>query len=416
MRKMQGFAYWLLALILGIVIGALFYQFISLDPVPSANIPQAATPEFRLMAEAWNAIEQQYVDRSAVQPKTMAYGAISGMVESLGDTGHSVFMTPEMVQDENSLERGEFAGIGAELQVKNKQLVIVAPMDGSPAQKAGIRPGDVIIKVDGQSVEGLPLSQVVGKIKGPAGTRVLLTIISSATGQEQKIEIIRAKIEIRSVTWLKLPGTNLAHVRIAFFSNGTSKALEKALAEIEHSGIKGVILDLRNDPGGLLDMAVGVESQFLQEGYALLEKDAHGKVRPVSLDGGVKKCNLPLVVLINEGTASAAEIVAGALQDATRATLLGETTFGTGTVLKTIPLSDGSAVQLAFLEWLTPKGRTIWHKGITPDVTVSLPEGESPLIPDTERNITTEALLASKDRQLFRAIEFMQGNITPQQN
>ena len=416
MRKIQGFTYWLLPLILGIAIGALFRQFILLDPVPSAEVPEAATPEFRLMAEAWNAIEQQYVDRSAVQPKTMAYGAISGMVESLGDTGHSVFMTPDMVQDEKSLERGEFAGIGAELQVKNKQLVIVAPMDGSPAQKAGLRPGDVIKKVDGHSVEGLPLPQVVGKIKGPAGTRVSLTIMSPATGQERTIEIIRAKIKIRSITWLKLPGTGLAHVRIAVFSNGTSKAMEKALSEIERSGVKGLILDLRNDPGGLLDMAVGVESQFLQNGDALLEKDSHGKVRPVSLEDDVKKCNLPLVVLINEGTASAAEIVAGALQDATRATLLGETTFGTGTVLKTIPLSDGSAVQLAFLEWLTPKGRTIWHKGITPDITVSLPEGASPLIPEAERNITPEDLRASKDRQLLRAIEFMQGSIPSYRN
>jgi len=368
------------------------------------------------MAEAWNAIEQQYVDRSAVQPKTMTYGAISGMVESLGDTGHSVFLTPDMVQDENSLERGEFAGIGAELQVKNNQLVIVAPMDGSPAQKAGLRPGDVIEKVDGRSVEGLPLPQVVDKIKGPAGTRVSLTIISPATGQERTIEIIRANIEIRSVTWLKLPGTDLAHVRIAFFSNGTSKSMEKALADVERIGVKGLILDLRNDPGGLLNMAVGVESQFLKKGDALLEKDAHDKVRPVPLEGGAKKCDLPLVVLINEGTASAAEIVAGALQDATRATLLGETTFGTGTVLKTIPLSDGSAVQLAFLEWLTPKGRTIWHKGITPDIMVSLPSGASPLIPETERDITFEALRASKDRQLLRAIEFMQSNISNQRN
>ncbi|HUI44469.1 MAG TPA: S41 family peptidase [Nitrospirota bacterium] len=416
MRKIQGFAYWLLPLILGIMIGAFFHQIIRYDPVPSSDIPRAATPEFRLMAEAWNAIEQQYVDRSAVQPKTMTYGAISGMVESLGDTGHSVFMTPDMVQDEHSLERGEFAGIGAELQVKNKQLVIVAPMDGSPAQKAGLRSGDVIKKVDSRNVEGLPLPQVIAIIKGPPGTRVSLTIMNPATGEERTIEITRAKIEIRSVTWLSLPGTDLAYVRIALFSKGTAKFLEKTLAEIDRTGAKGLILDLRNDPGGLLDIAVGVESQFLKEGDALLEKDAHGKVRPVSLEGGFKKSSLPLVVLINEGTASAAEIVAGALQDAMRATLVGETTFGTGTVLKTIPLSDGSAVQLAFLEWLTPKGRTIWHKGITPDVTVSLPEGASPLIAEAERNITPEGLRASKDRQLLRAIEFMQSNLPTQRN
>ncbi len=416
MRKIKGFAYWLLPLILGITIGLLFHQIIRFDPVPPADIPKSAALEFRLMAEAWNAIEQQYVDRSAVQPKMMAYSAISGMVESLGDTGHSIFMTPDMVQDEHSLERGEFAGIGAELQVKNKQLVIVAPMDGSPAQKAGLHPGDVIRKVDGRSVEGLPLPQVVSKIKGQAGSRVSLTIMKPSTGKERIIVIIRAKITIRSVTWQKIPGTDIAHIRIALFSSGTTKALERTLAEVESAGAKGLILDLRNDPGGLLDMAVGVESQFLKEGDALLEKDAHGRVRHVPLESSLKKSNLPIVVLVNEGTASAAEIVAGALQDAMRATLVGDTTFGTGTVLKTSPLSDGSAVQLAFLEWLTPKGRTIWHQGIKPDITVSLPDGASPLIPEVERNITFGDLSASKDQQLLRAIEFMQSNHTTKQN
>lgn len=409
MKNIRGFAYWLLPLALGIMIGVLFHQIIRLDPVPSADIPRAATPDFRLMAEAWNAIEQHYVDRSAVQPKTMTYGAISGMVESLGDTGHSVFLTPELVEVEHSLESGEFAGIGAELQIKNKQLVIVAPMDGSPAQKAGIRPGDVIISVDGRNIEGLPIQQVIGKIKGPAGTRVSLTLKDPLSGNVRTVEITRANIPLRSVTWRKLPGTDVAHVRIAFFSKETSTDLGKALAEIEQGGVKGLILDLRNDPGGLLDMAVGVASQFLKDGSALQEKDAHGVVRSVPLETGVKKSDLPLVVLINEGTASAAEIVAGALQDAKRATIVGQTTFGTGTVLKTIPLSDGSALQLAILEWLTPKGRTIWHKGIAPDITVTLPAGVSPLVPEAEKGMTGTQLMASKDRQLLRAIELVQG-------
>jgi carboxyl-terminal processing protease len=404
MKKIRGFVYWLLPLLLGVMIGFVFNRMILFDPVPSSDIPRSATRDFQLMAEAWNSIEQQYVDRPAVQPRLMTYGAISGMMDSLGDTGHSIFLTPEMVRTLSSVERGEFAGIGAELRIKNKRAVIVAPMDGTPAQKAGLRPGDIIVRVDNRLVDGLPLPEIVDKVAGPAGTRVSLTLEDPVTGKERTIVITRANISIRSVTWNKLPGTDLAHVRIALFSKGTSGALEKAITEIERSGAGGLVLDLRNDPGGLLDMAVGVASQFLKEGDVLREKDAKGRVRHVHLEPGIKKSALPLVVLINSGTASAAEIVAGALQDSKCATLVGETTFGTGTVLKTIPLSDGSALQLAVLEWLTPKGRAIWHKGITPDVTVSLSAETAPLVPEAERGMTAAGLRTSKDTQLLRAI------------
>jgi carboxyl-terminal processing protease len=406
----KGAASWLLPLIAGVLIGALLHNYILPDPYPTTSISREATPSFNLIAEAWNAIEEQYVDRPSVRPRNMTYGAISGMVDSLGDTGHSVFLNPEMVGVERTVERGEFAGIGAELRIKNNQAVIVAPMDGTPAQKAGLRSGDIIVRVDGSSVEGLPLLEIVGKITGTAGTRVSLTLKDPATGKERTVEIIRANIPIRSVTWHELPDTSLVHVRIALFSEGTSGALEKALVEIDRRGAKGVILDLRNDPGGLLATAVDVASQFLEGGNALQEKNAKGEAQPVPVVADVKKCALPLVVLINSGTASAAEIVAGAIQDSARGTLVGETTFGTGTVLKTIPLSDGSALQLAILEWLTPKGRTIWHKGITPDVAISLPAEAEPVVPEMERGMNAAELQASKDRQLLRAVGILQGD------
>jgi len=408
MWNKKGFIYWLVPFILGIIVGAIFHRLFLFDPVPSTAVPASAQKNFQLMAEAWNAIEQKYVDRPAVEPRTMTYGAIGGMVASLGDTGHSVFLTPEMVKLEGIVDKGTFTGIGAEIQMKDKHVVIVASMDGSPAQKVGLHTGDIILQVNGSDVTGLTLQQVIEKILGPKGTQVSLTMVDPSTGQKRTVTIMRENITVQSVTWSMLPGTEVAHVRIAFFSKGTSRSLEKALAEIGKIGAQGLVLDLRNDPGGLLDMAVGVTSQFLEKGVVLQEKDAKGAVRMVPVESGVPKSSLPLIVLINNGTASAAEIVAGALQDAKRASLVGDTTFGTGTVLNSIPLSDGSALLLAVLEWLTPDGRTIWHKGISPDIMVTLPAQGTQLIPDAEQGMTAAQIRTSTDAQLLRAIRLLQ--------
>jgi carboxyl-terminal processing protease len=405
----KGVVSWLLPLIAGILIGAMFHQYLLPDPYPSTAVPREAASNFKLMTEAWNAIEQHYVDRPSVRPLNMTYGAISGMVDSLGDAGHSAFLSPEMVKAEHTIESGQFAGIGAEVQMKNNQVVIVAPIDGSPAQKAGIRPGDIIVAVDGRDISGLSLHEVVRKIMGPAGSRMTLTVQDPATGQERTLTIRRATIKLQSITWSMLPGLPIAHVRIAFFSKGASQDLEKSLSEIVRRGAKGLVLDLRNDPGGLLDMSIRVSSQFLESGAVLQEKNSKGEIQTVAVESGVKKCTLPMVVLINAGTASASEIVAGALQDAKRAMIVGETTFGTGTVLSPIPLSDGSALLLAVREWLTPRGRTIWHKGIRPDVTVSLPADASPLVPEAEKGMTSAQLRADKDLQLLRAIDVLRG-------
>jgi carboxyl-terminal processing protease len=405
----KGFTYWLLPLIMGIFLGALLHNYILADPYPSKTIPKEAVPDFNLMAEAWNAINSHYVDRQSIQPHAMTYGAISGMVDSLGDTGHSGFLTPEMVRAEHTIEVGRFAGIGAEIQMKKNRVTIVAPMDGSPAQKAGIRPGDIIVEVDNMKTDGLSLQEVVNKIMGPAGTRVTLTLENPSTGERRSVIIKRANISLQSVMWRMLPDVRIAHIRIALFSKGTSEELGKALNAIEKQGAKGAVLDLRNDPGGLLDMAIGVASRFLENGTVLQEKNAKGKLQAVPVETGGRKCGLPLVVLVNAGTASASEIVAGALQDAKRAVIVGETTFGTGTVLNMVPLSDGSALQLAVMEWLTPNGRIIWHKGITPDVTVALTADTMPLLPEAEQGMTLSQLRSNKDLQLLRAIEILKG-------
>jgi carboxyl-terminal processing protease len=375
--------------------------------VPPDDVPADATADFQLMAEAWNTITESYVDRPAVQDQTLTYGAIGGMVDALGDTGHSRFLSPEMVQEQHDFTSGQFEGIGAYVEIKDGHVVIVAPMDGSPAQQAGLHPGDVILKVDGEDVAGMPIDQVVSRILGPAGTSVTLTVLPSGTEQTRDVMLVRAHITLQNVIWKQLPGTQAAHVRIVAFSKGVTDDLKQALSEIQQEGLVGIIFDLRSNPGGLLSEAIGTASQFLQGGNVLLEKDAQGKISPVAVVKGGLAPDLPLVVLIDAGSASAAEIVAGALQDAGRAKLVGETTFGTGTVLNEFSLSDGSALLLATEEWLTPNGRTIWHQGIAPDVQVTLEQGASPLLPEAEEGMTPEQVQNSGDDQLLRALELL---------
>ena len=376
------------------------------------DTPAATGPNFQLIQDAWHTIQQNYVDHSALQSQTLTYGAINGMVNALGDTGHSRFLSPEMLKAEHNALNGEFDGIGAEVQETDGHTVIVAPFDNSPAQQAGLQAGDVILKVNGQDVSDLPLFQVVQRILGPAGSTVTLTILTPATGKIRDVTLTRAKITLHNVTWQQVPGTTIADVRIAEFSKGVSHDLQQALTEIKNQKLTGIILDLRNDPGGLLDEATGVVSQFVADGNALEEQDATGKITPVPVDHKYPVTALPVAVLINQGSASAAEITAGALQDHSRATLIGETTFGTGTVLNTFNLPDGSALLLAVQEWLTPNGRVIWHHGITPDDQISLPANAHPLLPEAERSMTPDQVKSSGDQQLLRALDVLNSSTT----
>jgi carboxyl-terminal processing protease len=406
------FSLWQLSVILislgvGLVGGILLGQQGLIAFAPSSTGATETAPNWRLLAEVWHTIQRDYVDRSAVQPRHLTYGAINGMVDALGDTGHSSFLTPDMVNLMRSVTEGQFDGIGAEIQMKDKRVVIVAPLDNSPAQRAGLRPGDVILQVNQESVTRLPLEQVVQRIRGPKGTTVTLTLLDPTTEQTRDVTVTRARVAVHNVTWQQLPGTMVAHVRIAGFSHGVAHDLQQALTALEQQGLTHIVLDLRNNPGGLLNEAVATASQFLSSGTVLLARDAHGTTTPVPVQKHGVAPGLPLVVLINQGTASAAEIVAGALQDAHRAVLVGEKTFGTGTVLKSFPLSDGSALLLAIEEWLTPNGRVIWHQGIAPDVLVSLMPPATPLLPDTERTLTTAQVQASDDAQLRRAVDLV---------
>ncbi len=330
--------------------------------------PSRQSLDYSLMAQAWNTIENHYVDRSAVKPLPATYGAIGGMVDSLGDTGHSTFLSPEMVKELRTTVHGEFKGIGIKIQSRQGHVVIVAPIDGSPAQRAGLRSRDIILKVSGQDITGWPITRVVQKISGPPGTKVTLSVLNPRTGHIREVTITRATIKLHNVTWRRLPGTSIVHLRISSFDGGVAEDFAKALDEIRKQKTGGIILDLRNNPGGVLDEAVRVASQFLNGGNVLLVKNAKGHIRPVAVKPGGMVTNVPMVVLVNQGSASASEIVAGALRDRHRAPLVGETTFGTGTVLGEFRLADGSALLLAVEEWLTPDGHSFWHKGISPEI------------------------------------------------
>jgi carboxyl-terminal processing protease len=391
----------------GLLIAFLLGQQVQCTYFPSSRISSNAKAEFGLIAEAWNTIQGYYVDRAAIKPRPLTYGAISGMVDALGDTGHSTFLSPDMIKEQEEFTKGKYKGIGAEVRMKGEHVVIVAPFDGSPAQKAGLRPGDIIIGVNGEDTTGLSLLQVVKRISGEAGTTVSLGVLNPTTGRTREVSIVRASITVKNVTWHQLPGTEIAHLRIAAFSDGVAKSLKTALENIKVENLKGILLDLRDDPGGVLDETISAASQFLSEGNVLLEKNVKGQITPVPVEQGGVAPRTPLMCLVNEGTASAAEILAGALKDHRRARLVGTTTFGTGTVLEQFPLSDGSALQLAIQEWLTPDGNTIWHQGITPDVVVPLPEGVAPLLPDGERNMTPQDLMESKDIQLLDALKLL---------
>ncbi len=383
------------------------------DLVPGATYyePQSVASTFSIFWQAWDLVQQYYVDRAAINSTQMTYGATQGMLNSLGDIGHTRFLSPQALKQENESLAGHLQGIGAELSTQNGQPTIVAPIPGSPAQKAGIRPGDTIVRVNGQTVTGLTLDQIVNLVKGPAGTSVTLTVLHKGQTTLTNITVVRAQITVPSVTWAQLPGTAVGHVLISQFGLGCTQDLIKALQDAQSKGIKGIVLDLRNDPGGYRDEAIGVASQFLTSGNVLLEQNAQGKRTPYPVKPGGIAPNLPMAVLINEGTASSAEIVAGALQDHKRGPLVGMTTFGTGTVLSTFPLSDGSAILLGTEEWFTPNGRQIWHHGITPNIQVSLPNGAVPLLPEEETGMTPEQLQSSHDTQLLRALQEVSKNI-----
>lgn len=396
--------------IIGAFLGGLALGSVLLG-APAAGGAASAPENQALIDEALSVIRSNYVDQSATGDEQMLYGALTGMVDALGDTGHSRFLDPQMVRAQRDSTAGQFEGIGAYVEMRDGFVTIVSPIDGSPAQAAGVMPGDIVIEVDGEDVIGLSLQEVISRILGEAGTDVEITFINGETGEERTLVITRARIDLQNVTWGMLPNSTLAHLRIASFSRDVGADLREAVDAAEAAGATGLVLDLRNNPGGLLSEAIEVASIFLpEEADVLLRQDGQGNIDNEPARRSAVTTDLPLVVLINEGSASASEIVSGALQDAGRATVVGEQSFGTGTVLNQFDLSDGSAILLATEQWLTPSGRVIWREGIMPDIVTELESGALLFTPSAVREMTAELLEESNDNQVLMAISILNGD------
>ncbi|MFI5254589.1 MAG: S41 family peptidase [Candidatus Limnocylindrales bacterium] len=380
---------------------------------PGASVPADAPADIGLLWEALTIIRQHYVDRTALEPTSkLTYGMLDGLVRALGDPGHSGFLTPDQVKAANEDLSGSFSGIGAFLGEQAGSPIIVSVISGSPAAKAGLRSGDRIIAIDGAAADGLSVEDVVSRVRGPEGTTVTLTVIHPDAAAPVVIPVVRAQIDVPPVEWAMVPGTHAAMIRIVQFSAGTAKALQAAISESDTAGATAIVLDLRNDPGGLVDEAVGSASSFLSSGVVYVRQDADGKQTPVEVRSE-PRTDKPLVVLVDFGTASSAEILTGALQDNGRAKVVGTRTYGTGTVLNQFALSDGSALRLGVELWLTPDGKRIFPEGITPDEVVDLGVGVLPLEPTDLKSMTPAALKASGDTQLLRALALLGVTVGP---
>lgn len=364
--------------------------------------------EFKTFWQAWDIVQRHFVDRTALDPTQLTHGAIRGMLAALGDEGHTTFMTPEDLARHQSDLSGKFSGIGAVLGVEDGSPVIVAAFDGSPADQAGVKAGDMIMEVDGEDVTTWPLNQIVELIRGKEGTQVVLKILRPGENKSLEIPITRGEVEIPAATWAMVPGTNVALIRLSRFNVNAEEEMVAAISEATTAGATSLIVDVRNNPGGLLHQVVKVASQFLKDGDVLLQEDAEGKREAFPVKPGGLATDIPMVVLANQGSASAAEIFAGAIQDHQRGLIVGETTFGTGTVLESFRLDDGSGLLLGTSQWLTPNGRLIRKQGIEPDIPVELPSGTDLLSPAELEGLTTAELLDSPDAQMLKALELLQ--------
>lgn len=374
---------------------------------PAAVGVPADAGDFGLIREAWDDLHSKYVGASDLDWQTLAWSAIEGLTEAVDDPGHTGFLTPEERENRHDALSGTFVGVGIQIDPRPDGVTVVGVFRGSPAEAAGLRRGDRIVAVDGTSVTGDDSDQVVELVRGAPGTSVTLTLARADQPDPVVVTVERAEIQVPAVSWAHVPGTSIAMLRLEQFSSGSAEQLKTALEEILATEPTGVVLDLRGNPGGYVNEAVAVASQFLADGVVYRSRDAAGTVTTTEVTPGGIATQVPLVVLVDEGSASSAEIVTGALQDAGRTEVVGRRTFGTGTVVNEVALADGSALRIGVIEWLTPAGRSIWRTGLAPDHSVTLAAGTVPLVPDDLSTMGPHALARSADLQLLKALELL---------
>lgn len=372
----------LVSFVLGILIGA---SQVECKVCPPEEI------DFSLFWEALNTLEEKFADKEKIDYQKIIYGAISGMVESLGDP-YTVFLNPEETKKFQEEVKGIFEGVGMEIGIKKGELTVISPLEGTPAQRAGIRPGDKILKINDTLTLDLTIDEAVRLIRGPKGTEVILTIFRQDWEKPKEIKIIREVIKIPTLKW-ELKEDNIAYLKLYHFYETASGDFEKASWEISKSPAKKIILDLRNNSGGFLNVAQDIAGEFLKRGEIVVIEDfGKGKEEKYYARGKARLLNYPIVVLINQGTASAAEILAGALRDNRQIKLIGERSFGKGSIQEMAELSGGSSLKITIAKWLTPKRNLITDVGLEPDIKIEM----------TEKDYEED-----RDPQLDKAIEII---------
>lgn len=359
-------------------------DFLVKDTQVDATTDTAAL-DTNLFWDVWHEVKDQYVDQP-VDDATLFYGAIAGIAQSVGDP-YTLYLSPEDAKKFNEVLSGEFEGIGAEIGDKDGQIVVIAPLAGTPAEKAGLFAGDIIVKIDGLDTNGMTVDEAITHIRGPKDTSVTLKIYRAGEVDFRDIIIVRDTIQLETVTYRveERDGKRIGVISLNSIDQGSNQAFTEITHKILLDMPDSLILDVRNNPGGLLDEAIAISSHFIEDGIVVQERYSEDHIEKYEALGDATLADGPkLIVLVNDGSASAAEIIAGALQDNGRATLLGQTTFGKGSVQNYKSFPDGSSLKITVARWLTPNGRSIDHEGITPDLVVEWPRADYDAGVDTQ--------------------------------